>query len=540
MRKNRKVQLAAALLGFTAAAAGVFALNGRAVEAQAASATFEMRTGASVRAKENESGIRWETNVTQAWYNDNIPAEATGVSFGTFVTAASNVASVTELDENFNNEVQDIPCETTSDFFESGDTFKYYSAIKYTNAEIADRTTEAYATELIARSYVKYTLNEEEVYKFAEAEDTARCMRAVALVEYEEKDVNDALMENYLGTNENSALAVDGGDGVFETAVETASSDYAVAYYGAKKVGTLTAGKLTLNADFAYNENVVLSLFDAEGNYAKTTECKYITAFVYQEKDGETVTKDTFKDYINVSGTISGYYVLSSDIDLGDTYYGLGTFAGTLDGNGHKISGISVTAAKGGLFAVLAGTVKNVSITGEIGSYNTGLIALSCSQNATVLVENVYVEASMVHKSTGAIVRTVYGGASVTLKDVVVYRTDASTNTGGGVLGQVFNSAKVNMENCYYIAKTGRTPLNNAAATNYYTMTDNGDVTVFCGENGTKETEGNVTTYKKNDKATLTAYYGTNATAAKTAFDNAVGTTVQLTDMVKQLMGLSN
>ena len=243
MKKMKKLQVAASVLGFTAAVAGLAMLNAPAQVKADETAKFAMANGAGVRAVANQAGIRWETTVNEAWYSANIPTGATEVSFGTLVTAANNVSTVTDL-TTATAEVKDLACKKAADF--TNGTFTYYSSIVYNNmSEWTDAERKAaYGAELIARSYVKYkAAGETEVtYGYATANDTARCMRAVALAAYEttgEKELTTeqkGVVDDYFGT----AGATQDFGGYYETAnPDTVSGNYTVAYAGAKKVGTV-------------------------------------------------------------------------------------------------------------------------------------------------------------------------------------------------------------------------------------------------------------------------------------------------------------
>ncbi len=90
-----------------------------------------------------------------------------------------------------------------------------------------------------------------------------------------------------------------------------------------------------------------------------------------------------FATLVNAGTDFSGKTVkLGGNIDLtGKSWTAIGTetaaFAGTFDGQSYTISNIALAAGQGyaGLFGVNAGTVKNFTITGDLGSYSvtTGL-----------------------------------------------------------------------------------------------------------------------------------------------------------------------
>lgn len=458
MKKINKIRLLTTMLGAAALTAGIAALNVSSVETKAATtaSTFAMESGASVRAVAGESGIRWTTNVTEAWFTnpENIPANADDVSFGTFVTAASNVDSVTDIDKD-TAEVSDIVCGESASF--SGGTFTYYSAITYKN--VTESQNQAYATELVARSYVKYTTDggETYTYKYADATDTQRCMRAVALEAYKDGDHAD-IVTSYFGTEQTS----ENFGGFYETAVpDTVATDYTVAYAGAKKVGTLSGGSLTLDG-LELGDKASLNLFTDAGDYAFTDEFQYVD---------QALTNANFATVLNPSEatTLSGYYALAEDIALTGTWTSSQIFNGTLDGNGRKITGLapnygSATSSRkkgGGLFWVIASaTFKNLSMEGvsltnkQMGAFAYGLA------NGISRFENVYVSflpGLFNYDRVGGLVAqqrssTSIGDAVVT--DCVIYMPEHA-GTSGFVVGHETYNGNVTIQNSTFIGGNG-------------------------------------------------------------------------------------
>lgn len=105
----------------------------------------------------------------------------------------------------------------------------------------------------------------------------------------------------------------------------------------------------------------------------------YIDIDIIVTAGGEVNTDD----YIPVSSaadlanmSMSGKYILVNDIDLGAyNWVPIGRmsnpFKGVLDGNGYRISGISITDGVNsdgctGLFGSVSGTIRNLSVSGEI------------------------------------------------------------------------------------------------------------------------------------------------------------------------------
>lgn len=84
----------------------------------------------------------------------------------------------------------------------------------------------------------------------------------------------------------------------------------------------------------------------------------------------------TEEDLRKIGENLAGHYVLEADISLsGGWDVPLGTFSGTFDGNGHTISGLSVSQSDSGhygLFATLSGVVTDLTLSGAAISANGG------------------------------------------------------------------------------------------------------------------------------------------------------------------------
>ena len=549
MRKKSKLTLALAVCSVSAAFAGL-ALSNTTVQAteETPVATFAMEKGAAVRAVEDQAGIRWTTNVNSTWVTENL-TNATEVQFGTLVTAASKVDSVTELTvENYEaetKEIIDLPCDMEKFDYTSNTTSTYYSSIVYDNMSTwtTEKKNQAYATELIARSYVKYKDKDGKPQcVYATSNNNQRCMRLVAVLAYYETDETKKLtdkqkgyVDDYFIKPEGDTLPTVDFGGYYETAIGKTNSAYTAAYYDGKQVGKADENNtLWVTLGNLGTKNYIIYLFDDAGNCARTDVFRNITA---------VLTQENFATYMNVSGDIAGYYVLGSPIDLGGTYYGkTNTFMGTLDGKGFTISGIALTGGteannKGGLFQYLKGTIKNVSIVGNVEKKG-GLITDLCNAEATI--EDVYVSASLLQSESGAIARWIRNGADITMKNVVVEMVKTSTGKPGALFGYADKpgnlSITLTLENCYYITTTGLGPID-GNSNNYITMTDGGDETVF----GTKTTETvdttTVTTYANG----LTGYTADDLDTAKAVFAGAVTeNSDMISDTLKELLLKAN
>ncbi len=98
-------------------------------------------------------------------------------------------------------------------------------------------------------------------------------------------------------------------------------------------------------------------------------------------------------DLNNVRNNLAGYYILMTDIDLsgyanwepiGDN---TNRFTGTFDGNGHKISNLTITGSSSnhrGLFSYINGTVMDLGLDGGSVTGNTGVGSLAGYNSGTI------------------------------------------------------------------------------------------------------------------------------------------------------------
>lgn len=107
-------------------------------------------------------------------------------------------------------------------------------------------------------------------------------------------------------------------------------------------------------------------------------------------------TADEFKSKILSSDAtnLSGKYYLTADIDLGDysvSAVNSNDFKGILDGRGYSLSGFSIDAAPAAaLFGTVSGTVRNLSISGEISKAGSGWGSALLGANVSGKVDNCY------------------------------------------------------------------------------------------------------------------------------------------------------
>lgn len=177
-------------------------------------------------------------------------------------------------------------------------------------------------------------------------------------------------------------------------------------------------------------------------------------------------TTDTLRDVVNYGNYV---FQLTRDLDLSAAcaqtggFLPIGTeeqpFIGTLDGNGFCISGLTQTiqskgTALGGLFGVLQGTVKNLTVRADIavssskGDAFAGAIAakvnggyiLSCAAAGNVAAD-----------TAGGLVGYLYGsGGAYDCASLI----SVSGDTAGGLVGKVDARAKV-LRSCAYGSVSG-------------------------------------------------------------------------------------
>ena len=160
---------------------------------------------------------------------------------------------------------------------------------------------------------------------------------------------------------------------------------------------------------------------------------------------------------------LTAHYKQTADIDISSypNWSKIGTtttagtnFTGTYDGDGHKITGLSITSTSStgnGLFGVVGsgGVVKNLGVSGTINSshhwsgllvgYNYGGTVQNCSSSGSV-TSSVNNEGGLIGYSSGTITKS-YTSASVNATG------SSSANIGGFVGGT--GTASSNISECY-------------------------------------------------------------------------------------------
>lgn len=178
------------------------------------------------------------------------------------------------------------------------------------------------------------------------------------------------------------------------------------------------------------------------GSVPKTTDCgiyKDLVAFYATEKELTPFLQGCANTYmpvvkiynsnVDVLKSLAGgeYVMLMEDIDLDyATWDNQGSFAGTLDGNGHVIENFTLSGKDNwGFFVLAAGTIKNIGFVGVTlgveGGKGANVIAARTSGALTL--ENVFIEVVGIGDPalTNGIVRVANSGkALVTMTNVVV------------------------------------------------------------------------------------------------------------------------
>lgn len=234
---------------------------------------------------------------------------------------------------------------------------------------------------------------------------------------------------------------------------------------------TLGTGEINIKA-LTQRNAVSLNLIIADKFIYTADEFKTIF-----EPNYETETP-SFKE-----GSLDGYYVLGSDIDLtsylsegGAGYnngkgwlpigaYSDGTydvpFTGTFNGNGHTISGFFINDSKlfvGGLFGRNQGTIKNFTLKGSIESIGSWSGALVGNNGDMGIVENIILDVDLVNGgqyATGVAASTNWG----TMRNIIsineeVYgynEVEQEWQTAGIVVG--LNEVSGKLSNIYGISK---------------------------------------------------------------------------------------
>lgn len=412
---------------------------------------FVLEVGTDVAVSDDFSGIRLETKVSKAYFNElkeEYP-EAT-FSFGTWIVPVGLVSGIQEINENLAGSLnieaysEGVVQNLEGSIFDYN-VVSYYSIIDYDsivstytalhqgdpdnypldNAE--DVKANAYKLLIMARSYVKIETGDAIEYNYSGVEfaQSARLVAAMAIVSG--KTISSS--ENY-----NAVLDFIGGT------VPT-KSDIVVKYnilhnhktqsFAFPELVGKTIDEISFNSakiDYVFNgedlfiKTDIAPLVNGEENYliAYTSE-----GIIYREVEFVNIieTPDDFvkafslakgdlttADSLSKLAVFDKEYYLANNIDFkgynmpietytytGRNYYSSNKIVkagltGTFDGQGYAI--YNLVAPQGGLFGLISGTIKDVAfINCSINnnkSTHSGFLAQMISAGATV--KNVYVK----------------------------------------------------------------------------------------------------------------------------------------------------
>ena len=201
-----------------------------------------------------------------------------------------------------------------------------------------------------------------------------------------------------------------------------------------------------------------------------------------------------FAANVNGGETYDGkFFQLMKDIELEGEWTPVGTdsyaFAGTFDGAGHTVSGLSIDKTgynskytNQGLFGVIGGaTLKNFVVHGSVSvegggegssSRSKGVAGVVGMANSGAVIENVGNEASVHAGTSGSYaadgVAGVVGYAAGTLTVSGCYnkgKVDGAFYTGGGIVGMTTNNQAVAITSCYNAGDIDNTK--NTSSNNY-------------------------------------------------------------------------
>ena len=470
-----------AFLCFSLFAATV--LGGLSVKANAeADAYFKMMDGAYIRPVtetledvEDQNGIRFSTYLSKA-YVDALDSEYTFTDIEYYTLIATDGRAVEDLTYGADG-VTAISWKPN--FNEDG---------SYTrNTDLLNCPAEYYRTEFTVLSCIRLVNSEEEVaVVYADANDVKRSMEGCAIAHLTANPDEAGDFGKYLGGGEiyvDEAAANAEVSGAAEIEIDNIATDLSAktlaVYNGARKVenATISAdGVLTLPAaeieKLSAGKEYVYTVSDGTDVYKKTVNT---WDFIISDAD----EFDAFVSAVRATTFINGmassanadiaslkqnekysshpyYAILDSDITLTKTYTTNkvnganwnGVFEGTLDGDGHVLSGLKIGSSE--LFSALGGTatIKNIAIANATQS-NTGVSYLVAgSSTGNLHVENSYIDATF---ATAGRIGLLNIGSTISLTNSVLEFTKTKEST----FGVFYASQPEKIENSVIIANCG-------------------------------------------------------------------------------------
>ena len=376
MKNKKKILSCISLLAFAALAAGFAGAGVRANAAETAGETqkangFYMEAGASVRI-DGKAGVRFQAYLSADKYAELIetPQQA-GKDVKIYAVANRSDTGATLGATNAVQQEVSLPLPD-----ENGG---YTLQARVTYDELAAETIKkAAAVEISARYYI-VTDGEEQSAVAAEENDNSRSMRAVANAALTKGEVEKNAVENYLGNVTNVSTA--GKMYVSDTQTidlsgvigNDVSAVYDTAYFGAKKVGTVTKNKVSLNtpvkAEMEIGEEFPLTLMDSENNVLNTSFVYGYTTISGSVQGASGTVTATTAGGKTFAGEITDENAYTVDVLANETYnlyFDCGSDATATDGiiNGVAVQTEAVTANLDKTYAKVKG-VKHGEGTGN-------------------------------------------------------------------------------------------------------------------------------------------------------------------------------
>lgn len=192
---------------------------------------------------------------------------------------------------------------------------------------------------------------------------------------------------------------------------------------------------VSFKANMSKSYDIYLLAVDENGITSKTAVIKDVEPFSIASGDGSVISPYiiyTPQQLSQISMLPEKHYRMGSDIVLTEEWNPLPDFYGILDGNGHAVKGL-VTDNKNnaGLFGFLGGTVKNLTVYGDVSA--TKIAGIIAGENDGI-IENCTVSGSVSAKTdhAGSICGINYGTISNCL--ATPYSV-ASGSYAGGIAG---------------------------------------------------------------------------------------------------------
>jgi hypothetical protein len=209
-----------------------------------------------------------------------------------------------------------------------------------------------------------------------------------------------------------------------------------------------------------------------------------------------------------INEATNGYYLLAEDVVLDSTktwgHNSQQLFTGTLDGDGHTISNLTIGDSSGLFYQVAGATIKNLAITNAIITGNqSGVLANAFmptdGADINTTIENVFISATLRDEDNDTdYIGGIAGVSSFSgcnLNNVVINLNALKNNDCGFVAG--FSRRDINATNCYFIGGNGQitgyranfvptvngTGISTEAGLKYSNATNNVNVNVYADIN---------------------------------------------------------